>query len=419
MVYKEYKMGSYNLHTIKTDKFKLCHVEVIFRNNVVKEEINKRNMVFDILCECNKNYPSKRDLYLQMEDLYNASIYGVTSKTGNAIISNVCLDFINPIYTEKKVLDGSIKLLFDLLHNPLANNNEFDSKVFELIKNRMKDTIKSIKENPKKYALLEALKTLGDKTTSSYGNIGNLKDLEDITPENLYEHYEKIFKSDYIDIYVVGDLEMDNVLTIIDKYAKFNFLKNSEFKLYVDNPKRKTIITTDHYNYAQTNIVVILNLNKLDDYEKKYVANIYNIILGGGSLETKLYRRLRGENSLCYNVKSVYQKYDGFILINTAVDINANKKALKLIRMALKDMANNITDDELNQAKELVTTSINMNKDNIGKIVDNYFFKNISDLDDFEERIKTFASIKKEDIYKLSKKISILAIYTLVGNKNE
>lgn len=419
MVYKEYKMGSYNLHTIKTDKFKLCHVEVIFRNNVVKEEINKRNMVFDILCECNKTYPSKRDLYLQMEDLYNASIYSVTSKTGNAIISNVCLDFINPIYTEKKVLDGSIKLLFDLLHNPLANNNEFDSKVFELIKNRMKDTIKSIKENPKKYALLEALKTLGDKTTSSYGNIGTLKDLEDITPENLYEHYEKILKSDYIDIYVVGDLDMDNVLTIIDKYAKFTFLKNSEFKLYVDNPKRKTIITTDHYNYAQTNIVVILNLNKLDDYEKKYVANIYNIILGGGSLETKLYRRLRGENSLCYNVKSVYQKYDGFILINTAVDINANKKALKLIRMALKDMANNITDDELNQAKELVTTSINMNKDNIGKIVDNYFFKDISDLDDFEERIKTFASIKKEDIYKLSKKISILAIYTLVGNKNE
>ena len=41
MVFKDYKMKGYTLHTIKTDKFKMCHVEVIFRNNVVKEEITK------------------------------------------------------------------------------------------------------------------------------------------------------------------------------------------------------------------------------------------------------------------------------------------------------------------------------------------------------------------------------------------
>lgn len=419
MVYKEYKMGSYNLHTIKTDKFKLCHLEVIFRNNVVKEELNKRNMVFDILCESNMTYPTKRDLYLQMEDLYNSNIYSITSKTGNSIISNVCLDFINPIYTEKKVLDSSIKLLFDLLHNPLAKNNEFDSKTFELIKSRMKDTINSIKENPKKYALLESLKTLGDKTTSSFGNIGTIEDLDDITPENLYEHYLKILKTDNIDIYVIGDLDMDNVATIIDKYAKFTYIKNNEFDMYVTNPKRKAIVTTNRYNYAQTNIIMILNLNKLNDYEKKYIANVYNIVLGGGSLETKLFRRLRKENSLCYNVTSMYQKYDGLILISTAVDINANKKAIKLIKQALKDMTNNITEEELKQAKELIITSINMNKDNISKIVDNYFFKNLSHIDDFEERIKIFSKVSIEDIYKLSKKISLLAIYTLAGTENE
>lgn len=50
MVFKDYKMKGYTLHTIKTDKFKMCHVEVIFRNNVVKEEITKRNLLFDMLC---------------------------------------------------------------------------------------------------------------------------------------------------------------------------------------------------------------------------------------------------------------------------------------------------------------------------------------------------------------------------------
>ena len=31
--------GSYNLHTIKTDRFKTCHVELMFRNNVNVEEM--------------------------------------------------------------------------------------------------------------------------------------------------------------------------------------------------------------------------------------------------------------------------------------------------------------------------------------------------------------------------------------------
>ena len=88
MVYKEYKMGPYNLHTIKTDKFKLVHME-IFRNIAVKEDITKRKFLFDLLTDLNKEYNSKRNLVLRLEDLYNASLYSVTSKVGNLVITNL------------------------------------------------------------------------------------------------------------------------------------------------------------------------------------------------------------------------------------------------------------------------------------------------------------------------------------------
>ena len=32
MEYRKMNMGGYNLHLIKTDKFKMCHIEIIFRN---------------------------------------------------------------------------------------------------------------------------------------------------------------------------------------------------------------------------------------------------------------------------------------------------------------------------------------------------------------------------------------------------
>lgn len=114
----------------------------------------------------------------------------------------------------------------------------------------------------------------------------------------------------------------------------------------------------------------------------------------------------------------MYQKYDGLIIISTAVDINAKDKAINLIKQAIKDMNNNISDEELDRSKELIISSLGMSMDNIGKIVDNYFFKNVSDLDDYETRIKEFKKVTKEEIYNLSKKISISTIYSLIGGES-
>lgn len=419
MVYKEYKMGPYNLHTIKTDKFKLVHMEVIFRNVAVKEDITKRKFLFDLLTDLNKEYNSKRNLVLRLEDLYNASLYSVTSKVGNLVITNLCMDFINPKYTEKEMLEESLKLPFEMIFNPNALNKSFDLKSFDIVKKRMEANIKSLKENPRKYAVIEALKTLPEGSKSSFTNIGSLTDLDLITPSSLYNYYEDVLSKDHVDIYIIGDLDMEEVNEIISAYAKFKVIKNEKLDYYINNTKRKLVKKSENYLYAQTNIVLILNLNNLTDYEKKYIANIYNIILGGGSLETKLYKKLRNEHSLCYNVGSMYQKYDGLILITTAVDINQENFAVKLIKESLKEMENNISDEEFNQAKELIISSLNMSMDNIGRVVDNYFYKNTSDLDDYETRIKEFKNIKKEDIYKFSKKVSISTIYSLVGGEKD
>ncbi len=417
MVYKEYKMGPYNLHTIKTNRFKLCHMEIIFMNNVVKDEISKRNILFDYLTDFSKKYPTMRDKHLKLEELYNASIYSVNGRVGNSIITNLCLDFINPKYTDKETLEETLKLPFEMILNPLARNEEFDYDQLEIIKNRNITNIKSVKENPERYALIEALKTLGENSTSSFTSLGSLEEIDHINPTSLYKYYKQVLKHDYINIYIVGNLDMDEIANIISKYAKFKYLKNHEVKMYTSNPKRKPLIKDEKYIYVQTNIILILNLNNLTSYEQKYVAHLYNAILGGGSLETKLYKKLREENSLCYNVSSKYQKYDGQIIIKTAVDVNAKDKAINLIKQAIKEMSNNITDEELDQAKELIIFTLNLSMDNISTIIDNYFFKNNSDLDDYETRIKEFKKVTKEEIFNLSKKISISTIYSLVGGE--
>jgi predicted Zn-dependent peptidase len=418
MEYKKQTLGGYNLHLIKTDKFKNCHVEVIFRNNVNPLEITKRQFLTNILCESNAEYSTRRKLLLKFEDLYNAGIYGFSSRVGGSMITSICTDFLNPEYTDKEAPRKTIELLFDLIFNPLVNVREFDNKTFELIKSNVADVLNSSKENPQKLAILNALKALGD-TPSACSSFGTMEDLENITPENLYEYYEKMLKSDYVDIFVVGAIDMDEMAEIIDKYAKFKVIKNHPVKMMFKNPQIKEKHITKDFKGVQSNVVMVLNLNNLTAYEERYVANLYNTILGGSSLQSKLFKRLRSENSLCYRVQSFYQKYDSLILITTGVDVNSSDQAIKLIKDEIKNMTKNITDGELDEAKELVITSLNGVRDDINKVVDNYYYMSLGELDDLDTRINTFKNVSKEDIYALGKKISISVIYTLRGVEDE
>ena len=47
MKYKLHKNGSYNIHTIKTDKFKTIRMEIIFRNNFNSETTSSRTALFN------------------------------------------------------------------------------------------------------------------------------------------------------------------------------------------------------------------------------------------------------------------------------------------------------------------------------------------------------------------------------------
>ena len=118
-------------------------------------------------------------------------------------------------------------------------------------------------------------------------------------------------------------------------------------------------------------------------------------------------------NSLCYNVGSMYQKYDGLIIITTSVDINKSNLAVQLIKTCLKEMKTNISDEELVNAKALAKTSLNMTNDNIGRIVDNAYYQNISALDELDVRLDKFDKVSINDVKKVAEKTSISTIYVL------
>lgn len=418
MVYKLHENGAYNIHTIKTHRFKNIKMEIFFRNNIDKKNVSKRTVLFDMLVETSKDYKTKRDLVLELEELYNASCYASSIKVGNEVISSISMDFLNPKYTKDFNIEYAIKLPFDLIFNPDVTNEEFNQATLESIKSRVIADIKCLNENPKKLSLLNALKAFDKESVSSINITGSEDDIESITSSNLYEIYKEVLEHDYIDIFIIGDIEPEKVSAIISKYAKFNTIKNHPLEMNVDNKTRNKVReVTDASSFAQAHIVYVLNTLKLTDEERKYPFMIYNMILGGGSLETKLYQNLRDKNSLCYNVTSLFQKFDNLELISTAVDNDNIKLTCKLINETIKEMERKVSDEEVERAVSSIISSINMSLDSPSHIIDMYLFKYMGSIDNLDERIEKFKKVTKEDVMKIAHKVRINTIYILKGEE--
>ncbi len=422
MIYKMYKCNSFNVHTLKTDKFKTSHIEIIFRKPIIKEELGSYSFLMDLLMESSLKYPKRKDLIVKFEELYRTSIYGTTVKTGNVLNSNIIVDFINPEYIDdKNYLEEVIKLPFELLQQPNVINEEFDLKTFNIVKERLKREIKSIADNAFKVSIKKAFETMDKDSPSSYSLYGTISELDRITPASLYKVYKRFFKENVCDIFIIGNLDMDEVVTLIKKYFKHRYINDTKLMLKVDNKvKKKEVIASDTSDNIQANMVMIYNTKNLTPVEKNITFQVFNYIFGSGGLTSKLYQKIREENSLCYSINSMYLKYDELLVIHVSLENSNVKKAINLINKCLKEMAvGNFTNEDIEDAINNLCISLDLAYDNNVSLLNNYVFNYFDNLPLIDERKEMLLKTTKEDIVSLVKKIKLNTIFTLKGKEEE
>ena len=420
MEYKKFEYPSFNLYTVKTGRFKTCQMEIIFKDEASRESAMLKTFLADLMTDCSERYASRKEVARTLEELYQASFYGLTNKTGNLMMTSFVLNFLNPKYVkDKDYLEKVLELPLEMILHPAIKAGDFDIKNFNIVKNRLHDEILSVGENINRVSLKKALEKLDYHSPSSYGILGTIKELDDISPKKLADAYQDLIQSS-CDIFIIGDLDMDMVSNIVFKYFKNPIVKTKEMpSLYVENKDSKRMRhVVETSKFLETNLVQIYSLENLTDKEKITTFHFYNYLLGGGGLNTKLYQLLREKNSLCYGVKSMYLKYDNLLVIQTSIDKNDVKKAEKLIKQAFREMSRGeFSDEELAYAKESFIFSLNLSLDNQAGILNNYVFHVLDNLPLISDRIKMIENITREEIVAIASKIKPNISFILEGGE--
>lgn len=410
-------LGSFKVHLIKTDLFKTITMKVMFHTPIIKEDITKRNILSDILLTSSKKYATRRDLNIKSEELYAADIYTSNQRIGNYITTSFILQTLNDKYTEDGNFASSVEFLHEIIFNPDIIDNKFKEEKLELVKSNAKIALESIKENSANYSIIRLKEEYDNKSPISYRMTGYLDDLEKINTQNLYDYYEKMIENDYVDIFVIGDINIKELLLIIKKYFKFRKVKKRKesYELDYHLPRKKVKTIKEVTSNNQAKLAIALPISKLDDFDKKYSLLILNIILGG-TADSKLFKEVREKNSLCYTISSSYSRLDNLMIISAGIDNINYDKALDLIKKILDDIKKGkFNDSDINVAKEYYNTSAESIIESPARLINEIFSEEILGVDPLEKRKENINKVTKKDIIRVSKKLNIDTIFLLEG----
>ena len=414
-------LGSYKLHLINTDKFKTITIKVLFHTPIKKEEITKRVLVTNILLQSSKKYDSRRKLTIESEDLYSAEIGIGNQRLGNYITTSFNLQVLMDKYTEQNNLEKSILFLNEIIFNPDVDNKSFKKEKVDFVKHDLMVKLNSIKETPSGYASIKLGEMFDSKSPFSYRIIGYIDDIDKIDEYNLYESYLEMINTDYVDIFVVGDFDNKEMLTLIKKYFKFKKIKKPKKSYILKNriPRIRRSFTKEENNNTQSSLAIVCPVYKLTKYERDYALVLGNLIFGGGA-DSKLFKDVRETNSLCYTIHSFYNKMDNMIIIKAGIDRVNYSKAINIITKKLDEMKKGkFSEDDINNVKQELINGLESLDEDENAIINDVISSEILDLDDVKTRIETIKKVKKSDIVKAFRKVHMDTVFLLEGVLDE
>lgn len=419
MKYTKHNRGNYNLHIIETDRFKTVQIFVNFKRELRKEEITIRNFLTDLLVTTSKKYPTRRELVMETENLYNIEVNGSTFRSGKYSLLSFRTIFLNEKYTEEGMNEKSIAFFLDLLFHPNITAHEFDEDSFTIIKNSLEDDIKSTKDNPDRYSMLRMLEFLAPNSKISYHPTGYLDDLEKITRKSLYSYYQEVIQNSIVDVFVIGEIKPEQIKSLLEQNMNepINQLASGEHIVTHTSIRKEPQIIKESMPIKQSKLVIGCKVEELTAFERQYVMSIYSFILGGSG-DSKLFQTVREKNSLCYYISASYNYLYHLLTIHAGIDKKDFELAYSLIQQELESMKNGEFEEaEIEKGKQTFITGCMEVEDSPGLLANAYLAHEYVGNDFLEERMEQIKKVDHKMIVNLAKKVHLDTIYLLEGDK--
>lgn len=411
-----------SLHYIPMEKLKTTTIGLYIHHVLSKDAATKTALLPYVLRRGCRAYPTTDEIAKELENLYGAQLHTGITKKGEDHVMIFDAETISDRYAPQgeALVAQTISLLLACVFDPLTEANAFSADYVKQEKANLKDRIESMINDKAYYAMQRCTEEMFRNDVFAISQFGCLEDVDKISAEELFTHYQSIITSSVIDIYVCGETTLSSAEQAIrESISSLTFapahLPHSDLLT-----KNKTEINrvTDHLDVTQGKLSIGLRTNIRPSEEEYWGLMVANSIFGGGA-HSKLFNNVREKLSLAYYASSQLNKNKGLMFVNAGIEFQNFDAAYNEIVAQLDAMKNGqISDEEMNASIKAILTVLDSYYDNGRYIQSFYLGEKISgtnhDIADVRERVQ---KVTKDEIVKAAQKIELDTVYFLTGKE--
>ncbi len=406
------------LYYIPDTKYKTVSMSTYLNRKLKKSEATTNALLSKLLTRGTENCRNMNLLSTYANELYG-TLYDVniTKKAYvQSIVSSV--NFLSDNYTKENIAKKCTELMLDLLFKPNMEDGIFPSEVVRVEKQNLKDDIEGLINDKRSYANFRCIEEMCKGEENSIFEFGYLDDLEKIDEKSVSAHYKDIITRSPIDIFVVGNIDLDEFCGFISDY-----LGNYKFDISLLKPDsgmareaKEVNYAEDVFDVAQGKLAMGFTTGITIDDDKYYALLLANSIYGSGA-HSRLFNTVREKMSLCYYASSMLDKFRAVMLVSSGIEFENYEKAKSEIEKQLKNIADgDFTDEELEVSRRFIINSYLSYKDSSYAMKQYYRSQCFSsNHDTIDEAVEKVQKLTRQDVTDALSKVRLNTVYFLKG----
>lgn len=400
--------------TLKHD-FKTIQIALYLIDQDDRKYTTYRYLLPRLMTASTDHYPTRQLMSQACENLYGAYFKVRTERMGNLSVMSFVLTVVDPkIVKDPTLFEQALRLFDDVMHHHKA----FSSDVFSDEKRMLIEHWKTLKDNKRGYASHRFQSLFFDKDLYGYPISGSLHAIQSLKKEDMEAYYRDFIHHQARYVVINGhteDLDLSKVEEVLGPTTEMIH----PFKTAFRAPRQKEMVID--YTDMQQAIVKMGFIFPIYRRDQLYDAAVIVDTIIGGYPESRLFKVIREERGLCYDISSSYDYYKGVLLISSGIDLSQVDQAVVAIENLIKNLQDEgITDEELSHAKAYYMHQVKSSLDQQSVLTRRAFVRDMLHyVETVEEKLIKIEAITKEDVNQALKHLTCDTIYILRGEKHD
>lgn len=408
---------------IKNENFQTILINIIFPYQEKEEELAKQALLPAMLVYMTEKYPTEELFQKKLKENYILSYSARQITIGTTAAFNFHLEIPDKKTLKKDVIEKQVELFSEAIFHPKIENEGFDNFELKREKENLKLKIRNSEKSFKAYLNNQTAKLVDNEGIFSRNLKDHLSQIDEITPQNLYDYWKEKIKNNTPIIFIMGNIEEKEITPIIEKY----FIKyDKEYQtletdyIHYLTPYRTTPQKiTEEKEFRDSAISLIYKVKDMKQEDNILLSLVHSLLT---SLSSRLLnKKLRDEYNLIYSSEVTFFPNYGLLKITAYI----NPKNKDIVEEKIKEVLNSLKNQNkitplLEKIKERRRINLIRSLDNKYSIMNDNIFKTLKIDYTSEESYNLLKEKTAKDVAEFIDRLSLDTTYFLKeSDKNE